>query len=83
MIGANKAGWPITAEHDREGDMENVSYWMFTCDTCGATFHHQEREHGIGVEPDMSRIIYVPTFIDGTTAVRPWTLNIIRENLEM
>ena len=42
--------------NNREGDMENVRYRMFACETCGATFHRQEREHGIGVEPDMSQI---------------------------
>ena len=55
-----EAGWPVTAEHDSDGDIESVRYWMFTCDMCGVTFYHQEREHGGGVELDNFQVGRMP-----------------------
>ena len=60
MIRAMEAGWPVTAEHDSEGEIESVRYCMFTRDMCGATFHHQEREHGGGVELDNFQVGRMP-----------------------
>ena len=33
VIRAKEAGWSIAVEHDREPEMDNVRYWIFTFDT--------------------------------------------------
>ena len=67
VIRAKEAGWSIAVEHDREPEMDNVRYWIFTCDTCGATFHHQERGRGWPLGEGERE--------EGSTFVRSQTLN--------
>ena len=60
MIGANEAGWPITAEHDREGDMENVRYigcLFVTRLHVWSNLSSPTEEARSGVKPDMPQLI--------------------------